>query len=311
MLFKYKRWESALSNSYTFGMSTIKPFFDLGIDFSNSDDRDYFWMSFQKSIMLHDNELFHFILERRDNDNTVSDVNRKVYESNVFIFALKVAFLSCNFYVIKYVLEAQPKSEITKSEIWREETILNHALYVLSVYDNSVLTGEKPWQMTSLIDAYARKIGVERPTNQDWDDMKRIWLHEERIKILLYIINYDPQVNMPMNAKSYGISQPYPREDPYPIFPLHQELMNGNYFHFGENTQILTELLNRGANPNVQTSHGFTPLHYCNSKKEVELLLSVGANPELKNKWGTTARESADGLKAIQPFNIPSPFDDI
>ena len=82
-------------------------------------------------------------------------------------------------------------------------------------------------------------------------------------------------------------------------------------FHFGENTQILTELLNRGANPNVQTSHGFTPLHFCNSKKEVELLLSVGANPELKNKWGTTARESADGLKAIQPFNIPSPFDDI
>ena len=105
--------------------------------------------------------------------------------------------------------------------------------------------------------------------------------------------------------------------------PIHTVLGLTNFYKreglpdFGEkdgdkgNIEILKKLINSGANPNIQDKIGFTPLHHCSHRNQIEYLLSVGANPDIKNKYGNTARESQEALKSIQPFNIPSPFDDI
>ena len=55
---------------------------------------------------------------------------------------------------------------------------------------------------------------------------------------------------------------------------------------------IIQDMLNRGANPNIQDNHGFTALMWALSRKKLvisRLLLKAGADPYIENEWGYTA----------------------
>jgi ankyrin repeat protein len=82
-------------------------------------------------------------------------------------------------------------------------------------------------------------------------------------------------------------------------------------------TEVLEELLKRGANPNVQTKAagfpGFTPLHMAamsGLKDEVELLLRYGADPMVRNGDGQTPLDVANPkfpeIKQILSKHLPS-----
>jgi len=145
-------------------------------------------------------------------------------------------------------------------------------------------------------------------------------------KILLSVIDYDPQVNIPCHKWYKDYSAQYKSRGgvihEYPILqalrlPPYVDIINKGFTDFDEpdkdkeNIQILKRLINNGANPNVQDEkNGSTPLHYAN-KTQVEYLLSVGANPYIEDKHGFTAIESQEILQSIQPFDIPSPFDGV
>jgi len=57
------------------------------------------------------------------------------------------------------------------------------------------------------------------------------------------------------------------------------------------NYQTVKVLLENGADPNIQTSDGFTALHYASQYGEIasaELFLQYKANTNSRNKWGTS-----------------------
>jgi uncharacterized protein len=69
-----------------------------------------------------------------------------------------------------------------------------------------------------------------------------------------------------------------------------------NYAAIRNDTAMITELLNNGANINLANRTGFTPLHHAaeaGSKEAVTLLIAKGANITLRNVRDQTAEETA------------------
>jgi len=65
------------------------------------------------------------------------------------------------------------------------------------------------------------------------------------------------------------------------------------------NCKTVSFLLRAGADPNVQTERGFTPLHWAVSmdhEDTAEVLLEAGADPNLKNHYGRGPMEVAKSI---------------
>jgi ankyrin repeat protein len=79
--------------------------------------------------------------------------------------------------------------------------------------------------------------------------------------------------------------------------------------------EIVTMLLDAGANPNVPDNDGFTPLHDvaemgdCPSVRTMlEALLAAGADPSRQEKTGRTPSELAESMGCAMPnFQTPPP----
>jgi len=264
---------------------TIKLIVKSGVDLSNSDESVLFWRSIENSIVFHNNDLFHFLLEvaKEHTDEFRSSAFTK---SNGYIFALKVALESYNYDVVKHILETQNKPQIINPKNWgdrAERTILNFSLVVMA--------GEFSQYRSGYRNPY--RLYLEHKLSS------KDYLYKQRIKIISYIIDYDSQVNIPTGKERRLKNE----------FPLHLELAGTTFLN--DDVKILSKLLNNGANPNVQNALGFTPLHKCNNEEQVKTLLAFGADMNIKNCYGNTAAESAELTQSSQPFNIPTPFDNI
>jgi ankyrin repeat protein len=69
-----------------------------------------------------------------------------------------------------------------------------------------------------------------------------------------------------------------------------------NYAAIRNDTAMITNLLNAGANINLANRSGFTPLHHAGeagSKEAATLLIARGANLTLRNMDGQTAEQTA------------------
>lgn len=71
-----------------------------------------------------------------------------------------------------------------------------------------------------------------------------------------------------------------------------------------KNPQMITPLLNKGANPNAQNDDGQTPLHvaaqYSKTTELIDYLLNDGADNNIKDKGGKKPFELAEHNEAIE-----------
>jgi ankyrin repeat protein len=76
--------------------------------------------------------------------------------------------------------------------------------------------------------------------------------------------------------------------------PLHAATHAGDF-------EIVSELLERGADPNSRADSGQTPLHNCSSQKVAQLLIEAGADPRsVDDEYGTTPLTWANRAIEIQ-----------
>jgi ankyrin repeat protein len=82
-----------------------------------------------------------------------------------------------------------------------------------------------------------------------------------------------------------------------------------------QHTEIVTMLLDAGANPNVPDNDGFTPLHDVPemgdcppARTMLNALLAAGADPSRQEKNGRTPSELAESMGCALPnFQTPPP----
>ena len=98
---------------------------------------------------------------------------------------------------------------------------------------------------------------------------------EESLSILKLILQLDPIAINRLDSSS--------------LKPIHVAAM-------GTSTRITEYLLSLGASCTDLDSHGKSPLHFCRTASNAELLLSKGANIDHKDKLGFTAAHSAASM---------------
>lgn len=290
MFFTKTKWKKANSNCDSETIIKILEFEYVNLDL-DADEVELFSNSLYSSIRCGDDNLFDYLVNYAPDKvifkSEYSETTLGQYTHNQLIDYLKQGIQDYNLDNVEYILKKLDKKTVTDPHLWGEHlTILNYALYVSC---NQSMPGTR----FVLMSDYFEKNDTE-------------WIIKARAKLLLFLINYDPQVNTSMSSDiSEGYSYPKLKGN---ATPLHLEVTSGFYCHnYDMETAVLEELLKRGANSNAQNTEGKTPLHLCSEDCQIKLLLDNGANPNIEDNQGRTPYELHELIHSLSPIKVHNP----